>query len=335
MILLTGGMGYVGSHVCIALMSSGYDVLILDNLSNSDVRVLDQIEKIHGSRPAFVEGDIRDKDLLSRLFETCKITAVMHFAGLKAVGESVANPMSYYENNVVGTYVLLEAMVKAGVGRLVFSSSATVYSPSSLMPVDEEAVLSASSPYGRTKLIVEEMLADMHGAKPDLSVVCLRYFNPVGAHESGLIGELPSGVPNNLMPYLCQVAAGVREQLRIFGADYPTPDGTGVRDFIHVVDLAQGHVDALRYCERNAVFTSINLGTGSGHSVFDLVREFESVTGRSVPYEVVGRRDGDVAECWANPEKARQLLGWQAKRNLRQMCEDSWRWQVHLNGGVA
>lgn len=334
MILLTGGMGYVGSHVCVALVSAGYDVLILDNLDNSDRQVLDRIEKILGKRPRFVEGDIRNTDFLQQVFRGNEVQAVMHFAGLKAVGESVAQPMSYYDNNVVGTHSLLRAMLAADVKRLVFSSSATVYSSSSPSPIDEGAARAASNPYGRTKLVIEDMLADVHQATPGLSIACLRYFNPVGAHESGLIGERPRGVPNNLMPYLCQVAAGLREKLSVFGADYPTPDGTGVRDFIHVMDLAQGHVDALRYCERSEGFTPINLGTGTGHSVLELVREFESVTGRAVPFEVVGRRAGDVAECWANPGKARDLLGWQSVRGLRQMCEDSWRWQVSLGGEV-
>ena len=335
MILLTGGMGYVGSHVCVELMSAGYGVLILDNLSNSDRRVLDRLEQILGKRPEFAEGDIRDTDFLEQLLRENGVKAVMHFAGLKAVSDSVTQPMSYYDNNVVGTHSLLRAMLAADVKHLVFSSSATVYKSSSSSPIDEGAARAASNPYGRTKLVIEDMLADVHEATPGLSIVCLRYFNPVGAHESGLIGEHPRGVPNNLMPYLCQVAAGLREKLSVFGADYPTPDGTGVRDFIHVVDLAQGHVDALRYCEQSEGFMPINLGTGSGHSVLELVREFESVTGRSVPFEIVGRRAGDVAECWANPSKARNLLGWQSVRGLRQMCEDSWRWQVNLGGDMS
>lgn len=333
MILLTGGAGYVGSHVCVALMRSGYDVVILDNLSNSDIAVIDRLERICGSRPAFVQGDIRDAALLAHILQDRTIEAVMHFAGLKAVGESVARPLDYYENNVVGTHVLLNQMARAEISRLVFSSSATVYSPEALMPVNELAVRAASSPYGRTKVVVEDMLTDVHRADPSTSIACLRYFNPVGAHESGLIGEHPRGVPNNLMPFLCQVAAGQRDKLRVFGDDYPTIDGTGVRDFIHVMDLAEGHVAALRHCERNPGLSMVNLGTGRGHSVLELVREFESATLQKVAFEIVGRRDGDVAACWANPALAEQLLGWRAERSLHQMCEDSWRWQSQLMEG--
>lgn len=327
MILVTGGAGYIGSHTVVALMEAGQQVLILDNLSNSNVVVLDRLESICGHRPQFVQGDIRDAALLDELFAENDIEAVVHFAGLKAVGESVEMPLEYFDNNVNGTLVLLASMKKAGVKRLVFSSSATVYGDPASTPIDESFPRSATNPYGRSKLIIEEMLEDLVISDPSWRIACLRYFNPVGAHKSGTIGEDPQGIPNNLMPYISQVAVGCLERLSIFGGDYPTPDGTGVRDYIHVVDLAQGHVAALDFLAKSEGLTAVNLGTGNGVSVLDAVKAFEKASGRAVPYEIVARRPGDVASCWANPERAEQLLGWKAKRGLDEMCEDAWRWQ--------
>ncbi len=327
MILVTGGAGYIGSHTVVALQEAGREVLILDNLSNSNVVVLDRLEAICGRRPQFVEGDIRDSALLERLFSENDIEAVVHFAGLKAVGESVEKPLEYYDNNVSGTLVLLAAMKNAGVKSLVFSSSATVYGDPATTPIDESFPRSATNPYGRSKLIIEEMLEDLHLSDPTWRIACLRYFNPVGAHKSGTIGEDPQGIPNNLMPYISQVAVGRREKLRVFGGDYPTPDGTGVRDYIHVVDLAQGHVAALNFLAKGEGLAAVNLGTGNGVSVIDAVKAFEKASGCAVPYEIVARRPGDVASCWAEPAKAEELLGWKAERGLDEMCEDAWRWQ--------
>ena len=327
MILITGGTGYIGSHACVALVEAGFDVLLLDNLANSEASVVDRLETICGKRPGFVDGDIRDGGLLSRVFRDFQIDAVMHFAGLKSVGESVANPLDYYDNNVVGTHVLLDRMRASGVNTMVFSSSATVYGPSEPLPLLESSARCASSPYGRTKLMLEDIIEDVHAADPRTSFARLRYFNPVGAHDSGLIGEHPRGVPNNLMPYLCQVAGGQRQTLHVFGGDYPTVDGTGVRDFIHVMDLVEGHVAALEYCLANRGLLTVNLGTGRGTSVLQLIRAFESSNDCSVPYDVVARRQGDVAESWADTSLATQLLGWSASRSLDDMCRDSWRWQ--------
>ena len=328
MILLTGGTGYIGSHACVALLEAGHDVTILDNLCNSSRLAVDRIAQICGRAPTFVEGDIRDGPLLDRLFADRPVRAVMHFAGLKAVGESVEKPVEYYDNNVRGTLELLAAMRRAKVRTIVFSSSATVYGDPATVPIREEFPRSATNPYGRSKLMIEDILADLHRAEPGWNVARLRYFNPVGAHESGLIGEDPRGIPNNLMPYVAQVAIGRRERLAVFGNDYPTPDGTGVRDYIHVVDLAEGHVAALDWLEREGGLLTVNLGTGQGYSVLDMVRAFEGASGRPVPYEIVGRRAGDIAACWADPSLARQLLGWEARRGIEAMCADGWRWQT-------
>lgn len=327
MILVTGGTGYLGSHACVALLQAGREVLILDNLSNSQPTVLDRIASICGRRPAFLEGDVRDTATLAGLFATRPIDAVMHFAGLKAIGESVEKPIAYYDNNVNGTLQLLSAMAQSAVRTLVFSSSATVYGDPASVPIREDFPRSATNPYGRSKLMVEDMLADLHVAAPEWRIARLRYFNPVGAHPSGLIGEAPNGVPNNLMPYVAQVAAGLRPSLNIWGNDYPTPDGTGVRDYIHVMDLAEGHVAALDYLARQGGLLTVNLGTGRGYSVLEMVNAFAQASGRPVPYNVAPRRPGDVAQCWADPGLARKLLGWQATRGVEQMCADAWRWQ--------
>lgn len=327
MILVTGGTGYIGSHACLALIQAGYRVMVLDNLSNSHSGVLDRLERICGTRPDFVRGDIRDVGLLRQLFSEYEINAVMHFAGLKSVGESVEKPLEYYDNNVRGTLDLLSAMREAKLKSLIFSSSATVYGDPASVPIKEDAPRSATNPYGRTKLMIEEILADYHHAEPDMNIMLLRYFNPIGAHESGLIGEDPQGIPNNLMPFITQVAIGRRDKLSIFGGDYPTCDGTGVRDYIHVMDLVEGHVAALRYCQDRGGLLTVNLGTGQGYSVLQMVRAFERASNKIIPYEIVSKRNGDIAQCWADPTAARELLGWQAQRSLEQMCVDSWRWQ--------
>ncbi|MCL2635923.1 MAG: UDP-glucose 4-epimerase GalE [Betaproteobacteria bacterium] len=327
MILVTGGAGYIGSHTVVELLAAGHELLILDNFSNSSPKVLDRIEQISGQRPLLVEGDIRDRPLLARLFTEHSLQAVIHFAGLKAVGESVEQPLRYYDNNVIGSLHLFEAMAAAGVFNLVFSSSATVYGDQHAVPMDESFPLRATNPYGRSKLIIEDMLRDIGRADPRWRVALLRYFNPVGAHASGLIGEDPRGIPNNLMPYVSQVAVGRRGELGIFGGDYPTPDGTGVRDYIHVVDLARGHLAALNRLDQLAGVAPINLGTGRGYSVLEVVAAFEQASGRPVPYRVGDRRPGDVAACYADPRRARELLGWRAERDLAMMCADSWRWQ--------
>jgi UDP-glucose 4-epimerase len=328
-ILLTGGAGYIGSHTCVGVLQAGWKAVIVDNLSNSSPIAIDRIAAITGERPAFVQADVRDRAALDRVFAAQRIDAVVHFAGLKSVGESVAQPVRYYDNNVTGTLVLIEAMAAHGVPRIVFSSSATVYGLAETMPLDESAPTGPINPYGRSKLMVEEILADQALADPAWRVLLLRYFNPVGAHASGLIGEDPVGVPNNLMPFVAQVAVGRHDRLRVFGSDYPTPDGTGVRDYIHVVDLADGHVAALRRilavdAPRTA---TVNLGTGRGHTVLEVVRAFEAASGRSVPFEIVSRRPGDVATCYADVTRARELLGWSAQRGLPEMCADAWRWQ--------
>jgi len=327
MILVTGGAGYIGSHTVVELQAAGYELLILDNFSNSSPRALERIERIVGRRPLAVEGDIRDRQLLARLFAEHPIQAVIHFAGLKAVGESVEQPMRYYDNNVTGSLHLFEAMAAAGVFRLVFSSSATVYGDPHAVPIDENFPLRTTNPYGRSKLIIEDMLRDIGQADPRWKVALLRYFNPVGAHASGLIGEDPRGAPNNLMPYVSQVAVGRRAELSVFGGDYPTPDGTGVRDYIHVVDLALGHLAAVRRLDALNGVLPINLGTGRGYSVLEVVAAFERASGRPVPYRVVARRLGDIAACYADPRLAQDLLGWRAERDLAAMCADAWRWQ--------
>ena len=327
MILVTGGTGFIGSHTCVALAQAGHELLILDNLCNSRAEVVDRLATICGRRPVFVEGDCRDAGLLDAIFDRNPIRAVMHFAGLKAVGESVTKPLEYYDNNLHGTVQLLAAMRRAEVSSLVFSSSATVYGDPASVPIREDFPRSATNPYGRSKLIIEDILADLHVAEPGWRIARLRYFNPVGAHESGLIGEDPQGVPNNLMPFVAQVAAGQREFLNVWGNDYPTPDGTGVRDYIHVVDLAAGHVAALNYLEQQGGLMTVNLGTGRGYSVLDMVRAFSVASGRQIPYRIAARRAGDIAQCWADPALANRLLGWQATRGLDEMCADAWRWQ--------
>ncbi|MFT3812783.1 MAG: UDP-glucose 4-epimerase GalE [Acidovorax sp.] len=326
-ILVTGGAGFIGSHTCVALIAAGYAPLVLDNLSNSDVRVLDRVERIAGQRPGWIEGDVRDRALLDRVFAQHRIAGVIHFAGLKAVGDSVTDPLGYYDNNVHGTWVLAQAMEAAGVHALVFSSSATVYGETDQLPLAEDAPCSPTNPYGRSKRIVEETLGDWQLAHPHWRIALLRYFNPVGAHESGLIGEHPQGKPNNLMPFVAQVAVGLRERLMVHGNDYPTPDGTGVRDYVHVMDLAEGHVAALRKVQQAPGLLTLNLGTGVGHSVLQVVHAFERASGRAVPYTVGPRRPGDVPANWADPTRAAEVLGWRARRGLDAMCADSWRWQ--------
>ncbi|MCC7006909.1 MAG: UDP-glucose 4-epimerase GalE [Ottowia sp.] len=326
-ILVTGGAGYIGSHTVAALIASGYDVCILDNLFNSDIGVLSRIEKISGKAPIFEKGDVRDRNLLEQLFAAYHFDAVIHFAGLKAVGESVLNPLDYYDVNVRGTLELLKVMRKAAVKTFVFSSSATVYGDPASVPIQENFPRHATNPYGNSKLIVEDILHDLCKAETGWNIARLRYFNPVGAHESGLIGEYPRGVPNNLMPYVAQVASGQRKKLSIFGNDYPTPDGTGVRDYLHVVDLADGHVSALDYLQQVGGLLTVNLGTGQGHSVLNLVTAFEAISGHAVPFEIVNRRPGDIAQCWADPSLAHHLINWKAKKNLTDMCADTWRWQ--------
>ena len=328
MILVTGGAGFIGSHTCVALAQAGIPHLILDNFGNSRRSVLERLGRITGVQPLIVEGDVRDADLLARVFAQHPIDGVIHFAALKAVGESVREPLRYYDNNVAGTVALLRAMQVAGVRTLVLSSSATVYGEPATVPIREDFPLSATNPYGWTKLMMEQVLADVDAAEPgQWRIARLRYFNPVGAHESGLIGEDPQGEPGNLLPYVAQVAAGQRASLSVYGNDYPTPDGTGVRDYIHVCDLAQGHVAALRHLLEAKSSVTVNLGTGQGYSVIDVVRAFEKASGRPVPYRIVDRRPGDVASCYADPAAAEQILGWKAQFGIDRMCEDSWRWQ--------
>ncbi|MDX9706035.1 MAG: UDP-glucose 4-epimerase GalE [Azospira sp.] len=326
-VLVTGGAGYIGSHTCVELLAAGFDVLVLDNLCNARPEALARVARIAGRAPEFVRGDVRDGDALSRLFAAADIDAVIHFAGLKAVGESVEQPLAYYDNNVNGSLALLKAMDAAGVRTLVFSSSATVYGEPATLPIREDFPLSATNPYGRSKLMVEDALRDLAQADARWRFAILRYFNPVGAHESGLIGEDPADIPNNLMPFVSQVAVGRRPELTIFGNDYPTPDGTGVRDYIHVVDLARGHLKALAALrERPGVLTA-NLGTGRGYSVLEMVAAFARASGRTVPYRIAPRRSGDIATCYADPAYAADVLGWRAEFDLDRMCADAWRWQ--------
>ena len=326
-ILVTGGAGYVGSHTVVELLAEGHEVFIVDNLCNSSPAVIDKIAAIAGRRPEFAKLDMRDRVGLRNLFSAHSFDAVLHFAGLKAVGESVAKPLLYYDNNVAGTVSLVESMAEAAVKTLVFSSSATVYGDPPAVPITEDFALSATNPYGRSKLMIEDILRDTARSDPQWRVALLRYFNPVGAHESGLIGEDPRGTPNNLMPYVAQVAAGILSQLSVFGADYPTPDGTGVRDYIHVVDLAKGHLAALRTLARRSDVLTLNLGTGRGYSVLEMIKTFSDVTGRKIDYRIAARRPGDVAECYADPSLALELMGWRAKRTVEEMCADAWRWQ--------
>lgn len=332
-ILVTGGAGYIGSHTVLELLNSGNDVVIIDNLCNSSRESLRRVEALTGRSVTFYEADVCDRSALQTIFAQHAIDAVIHFAGLKAVGESTQIPLKYYQNNIAATLVLCEEMERAGVFRLVFSSSATVYGDPHTVPIQEHFPTSATNPYGRSKLMVEEMLRDIVAADPRWSVVLLRYFNPVGAHISGQIGEDPNGIPNNLLPYIAQVAIGRLKQLSVFGNDYPTPDGTGVRDYIHVVDLSLGHLKALQYiADRHGVFT-FNLGTGQGYSVLEMVKAFEQASGRAVPYQVVARRSGDIAVCYAEPDLAAQELGWRAERGLPEMMADTWRWQSQNPNG--
>ena len=332
-ILVTGGTGYIGSHTCVELLQKGYEVVVFDNLFNSKIEVVDKIESITGKKIKFYKADMLDKESMRPVFEENKLDAVIHFAGLKAVGESVAKPLWYYQNNITGTLNLCELMNEYGCKRIIFSSSATVYGSPETVPIKEDFPLSTTNPYGSTKLMLERILSDFCVPDKDWSVVLLRYFNPIGAHESGLLGESPNGIPNNLMPYIMQVAVGKLPELGVFGNDYDTPDGTGVRDYIHVVDLARGHVAAMDYmAERKGVFV-FNLGTGHGYSVLDMVHAFEKATGKKVPYKIAPRRAGDVAEVYCDPGKAERELGWKAEHSLEDMCRDSWNWQTHNPNG--
>ena len=326
-ILVTGGSGYIGSHTVVELIQAGFEPVILDNLSNSSAEVLGRIHELTGRHVPLVEGDINDASLLRGLLAEHRFDATIHFAGLKSVGESVSDPLSYYRNNVNGTVTLLQCLGEAGVKRFVFSSSATVYGDPRSVPIREDAPTGPTNPYGKTKWLIEHILSDLAASDPGWAIGVLRYFNPVGAHLSGRIGESPRGIPNNLMPYVTQVAVGKRERLSVFGGDYPTPDGTGVRDYIHVVDLALGHIAALKRADRAAGIWTVNLGTGQGYSVLDIVKAFERASGRTIPYQVVARRPGDIAQCFADPTTAERELGWKASRGLEQMCADSWRWQ--------
>ena len=334
-ILVTGGAGYIGSHTCLELLNEGYAVVVVDNLDNSSREALTRVEAITGKSVDFYSVDVCDREALRGVFQKHTIDAVIHFAGLKAVGESVAQPLRYYRNNLDSTLTLCEVMAEFDVNQLVFSSSATVYGLPERVPITEDFPTWCTNPYGWTKLMNEQILRDVQAANPSWSIILLRYFNPIGAHESGRIGEDPSGIPNNLMPFIAQVAVGRRDKLHVFGDDYPTVDGTGVRDYIHVVDLAIGHIRALEYAATHTGTEAINLGTGQGYSVLQMVRAFEQATGRVVPYQIDPRRPGDVALCYADPAKARELLGWQAMRDLETMCRDTWRWQSQNPDGYA
>ena len=326
-ILVTGGAGYIGSHTVVLLHQAGYDVVVVDNLSNSKEESLKRVEKITGKATKLYKVDLVDLDACDKVFEAEKPDAVIHFAGYKAVGESNEKPREYYRNNLISTLNVLDCMKKYGCDKIVFSSSATVYGAPKTVPIQEDFPLSVTNPYGRTKLMIEDILRDLYASDNTFNIAILRYFNPIGAHESGLIGEDPKGIPNNLLPFVAQVAIGKREKLSVFGDDYPTKDGTGVRDYIHVVDLAMGHIKAIEKLCTNPGIVTYNLGTGNGYSVLDIVKAFEKASGRKVPYVVAPRRPGDIAECYANPEKARVELGWEAKYGIEKMCEDSWRWQ--------
>lgn len=326
-VLVTGGMGYIGSHTTVELLKNGYEVIIVDNLSNSKELVKNRIEDITGMEPKFYKYDVLNKKDMDKVFSENSIDSVIHFAGFKAVGESVAKPLEYYHNNLTSTFVLLELMRKYGVKNFVFSSSATVYGDAKIIPITEEAPLSATNPYGRTKLMLEEILRDLYSADNSWNIALLRYFNPVGAHESGTIGEDPSGIPNNLMPFITKIAIGELKELSVFGDDYNTPDGTGVRDYIHVEDLAKGHLKALEKLKTNPGLVTYNLGTGKGCSVLDIVKAFSEASGREIPYKITARRPGDVAIYYSDPSKANEELGWKAEKGIKEMCEDSWRWQ--------
>lgn len=334
-ILVTGGAGYIGSHAVVELLKNGYEVVVLDNFANSQMETINRVKEITGRDFSFHSCDLLDQDGLDNLFKTYNFDAVIHLAGLKAVGESVSIPLKYYQSNLTGTINLCEVMARHNVKKLVFSSSATVYGLPETNPIDESFPLSVTNPYGRTKLMVEEMLQDLYVSDNSWHIVMLRYFNPIGAHKSGRIGENPNGIPNNLMPYITQVAIGKRDKLSVFGDDYETEDGTGVRDYIHITDLAKGHVKALQYVEKNAGVETFNLGTGTGYSVFDLVNTFSEVNNVAIPYEVIDRRPGDIAVCYANPEKAEKLLGWRTEKSLAEMCRDSWKWQSYNPNGYT
>jgi UDP-glucose 4-epimerase len=326
-VLVTGGMGYIGSHTTVELLKNGYEVIIVDNLSNSKELVKNRIEDITGMELKFYKYDVLNKKDMDKVFSENSIDSVIHFAGFKAVGESVAKPLEYYHNNLTSTFVLLELMRKYGVKNFVFSSSATVYGDAKIIPITEEAPLSAANPYGRTKLMLEEILRDLYSADNSWNIALLRYFNPVGAHESGTIGEDPYGIPNNLMPFITKVAIRELKELSVFGDDYNTSDGTGVRDYIHVVDLAKGHLKALEKLKTNPGLVTYNLGTGKGYSVLDIVKAFSEASGREIPYKITARRSGDVAIYYSDPSKANEELGWKAEKGIKEMCEDSWRWQ--------
>lgn len=335
MILITGGAGYIGSHTCVELLAAGHEVVVADNLGNGRIEALQRVEKITGKPVPLVVADLNDRGAMREIFRTYPVNAVIHLAGLKAVGESVAEPLRYYHNNACGSIVLFETMAEFCVKRLVFSSSATVYGDPHTVPIREDFPLAATNPYGRSKLVIEEILRDLALSDSSWRIALLRYFNPVGAHESGLIGEDPNGVPNNLMPFISQVAVGRRKELPVFGNDYPTHDGTGVRDYIHVADLAAGHLAALEALDRHNSMLTVNLGTGKGYSVLDIVRAFEKASGLPIPYRIAGRRPGDIAACYAEPALARELMGWRAMRDLDMMCRDAWRWQSLNPNGYA
>lgn len=334
-ILVTGGAGYIGSHACVELLNAGYEVVVVDNLSNSKEEALKRVQEITGKKLKFYRIDLLDSEALESIFREESIESVMHFAGLKAVGESVSIPIRYYHNNITGTLILCEMMKKYGVKNLVFSSSATVYGDPSRVPITEDFPLSATNPYGQTKFMIEQILNDVYKADNSWNIAILRYFNPVGAHSSGRIGEDPRGIPNNLVPYITQVASGRLGELKVFGNDYPTPDGTGVRDYIHVVDLVLGHLKALEKLKTNPGVVTYNLGTGKGYSVLEMVNAFAKITGRSIPYKIVERRPGDIAACYADPSKAENELGWSAGKGIDEMCEDSWRWQSNNPEGYG
>lgn len=334
-ILVTGGAGYIGSHTCLEMLNAGYEVIVVDNLMNSKEESLKRVQEITGKKLEFHKVDLLDREALEKIFQTNEIEAVIHFAGLKAVGESVSIPLKYFHNNITGTLILCEVMQKYNVKNLVFSSSATVYGNPKTVPITEDFPLSATNPYGRTKLMIEEILGDLYTSDNSWNIAILRYFNPVGAHVSGRIGEDPNGIPNNLVPYIAQVAVGKLKKLRVYGNDYPTPDGTGVRDYIHVVDLALGHLKALEKLKTNPGVVKYNLGTGNGYSVLDMVAAFSKASGREIPYEIVDRRPGDVATCYADPSKAKKELGWEAVKGIDEMCADSWRWQLNNPDGYG
>ncbi len=334
-ILVTGGAGYIGSHTCVELLNENYEVVVIDNLCNSSEKSLNRVKKITGKDLVFYKTDLLDKDGLIPIFQDHKVDAVIHFAGLKAVGESVDIPLTYFHNNITGTLNLLEVMAAANVKNMVFSSSATVYGDPASLPIKEDFPLSVTNPYGRTKLMIEEILKDLYVSDNEWNIALLRYFNPVGAHESGTIGEDPNGIPNNLMPYIAKVAIGALDRLSVFGNDYDTPDGTGVRDFIHVVDLAQGHIKTLPKLFTNPGVVTYNLGTGNGFSVLEMVKGFEKASGQKVSYQITDRRPGDIAACYADPSKAREELGWTARKTLEDMCQDTWKWQKNNPDGFG